>query len=276
MRKIDYLIREVRKRTNTLDSKAISPIEVASYFNQVLKTIVNFATREGNNSGIMQKFHDIDIIPGTPSYPLPEGLQMDSSIDTVLVIRDNRFSGTLKRVNFADKGGWGSYAIVGKEIFVSPCTQHGIIRVVYNGRVRNVSPVCATVDSVVGQVISFDGKIPDFLLEDEVVTINNMSYPVSSFTTTSMTLVGDLSPINNGDLILLGNDTTREVELPDEVEPYLLRAVEKLIRHRRSSVKLGAATALSEEELRDLLDILGKVSTDANFPVIMDTDYMEI
>ena len=102
MKKIEFLIRDVRRRTNNLDPKAITNLEVCSYFNDVQMQVVHFLTRSGSNVGFMNTSLLIPINVGQTEYPLPSTLQLGTSIDAVSVLGNGKRSYELPHKNISD------------------------------------------------------------------------------------------------------------------------------------------------------------------------------
>ena len=275
MKKIEFLIRDVRRRTNNLDPKAITNLEVCSYFNDVQMQVVHFLTRSGSNVGFMNTSLLIPINVGQTEYPLPSTLQLGTSIDAVFVLENGKRSYELPQKNISDLS-YG-YAISGGNLIIGSTPSFREIEVVYNRRVRPLSPTIATVDSLLaGNLIKVEVLEEKFWLEDEFITIKDKTYGIMEYDTATQELLLDRphTDITLGNKILIGTDSTREMSVPEEALPFILRQVEVYLNHRRNSTKINASLQITAEEFQNLADMIAKPGTGVNYPVILDDGYM--
>ena len=278
MKKIGFLIREVRRRANVLDPKAMSNIEVANYFNDLQQQIFHFISRTGNNVGLLQKSYKIALVSGKNAYDLPEDIQLCSATNAVYSERGS----IIPQRNESEKGP-GYFLRAGKIVFNKQIEAREV-EIVYESKLNKVSCDIAIVDSVslAPNKIKLSTVMEEkFYLEDDTITVETTN-GVKNFTIVSydpinkeITVDEDPSDVVIGSKILLGHNAVSTMALPEEVVPYMLRAIETYIRHRRNNTKFNVSLTLAQDEFSNLADMLAKPGTGVSYPVVLDTDYLE-
>ena len=92
-----------------------------------------------------------------------------------------------------------------------------------------------------------------------------------------ITIIGSTAGIVNGSYILPEKDSVLEIDLPDEVETYLLDYVSKRI-YSRSNYRedTNNVSGFSEEAKANITAIFGDVSNAIIQAPITNTDYLEV
>lgn len=275
MKKIKFLIREVRRRTNTLDPRAISNLEVCGYFNDLQHQLAHFISRAGNQDGILQSSYRIKLTHGQNAYALPEDIQLCSAINAVY----SESGGIIPRKNEGENG--PGYFVRGGIIAFNKNTEYREVEIVYERRLNPLSVDIAEVDTITGNDILLKNvEEKGFYIEDDRLTLEttdglkNFTIEKYDKNTTTITVEEDPSDVVVGSTILLGHNAVTKMALPDEVLPFMLRTIETYIRHRRNNTKFNVSLSLSEDEAQNLFDALAKPGTGVNYPVVLDSDYL--
>ena len=96
-------------------------------------------------------------------------------------------------------------------------------------------------------------------------------------TLTKIVSIDALTGVQAGDLILPEKDSALDLEMPDEVETYLLDYVSRRIYSRNNYRDDTNQVALfSEEAKANITSIFGDMSNTIMNPIITDTSFLEV
>ena len=143
----------------------------------------------------------------------------------------------------------------------------------------------ATFTSKIGQAVTINVLDSDFSKIDRFITFINpltnevrasgLSYVVTA--PGQITVVGDVSSLVAGDLMLMGKISTIDIELPEEVEPYILDYVGKRIygrnNYREDATQNDYFTADDRDNITSIFADAGKSIV---HPPITDTSYLKV
>lgn len=286
MKNLEFLVREARRKTNTLDPSAISNIEVASYFDDAQKYIQSLIIHGGNASEVFSKSVAYELTPGVNAYNLPPDCHAWSSISSVHLMNGNRILSTLRRVDYRERSSRYGYSILGKQLILSTDPSLGLSRqllVIYNAANNPLSVPVGTLTTITGS--EFDTTVieKEFWLEDHRITAETAdglkTYELLSYDTVNNRIdlgAAALAEITLPSKIYLGDLATNVVSMPEEVKPYMMRYVQVRILDRRKSTKVSDAEVFSNTEKEQLVEIFSKVSTDIKYPITSDSDFLGI
>ena len=288
MREITYLINDVREQTDNEDTNGVSDKEIIRYFNDGVRAIQAMIFK---NNPLSAYFQEPEVYPpanGSREYTLPSDCFGDNAVSMV------EYSGNssdcwsvLDRVWPEDKFfGWFTR---NKKVVISgdesrPMPEN--IRVWYFKRLPKFDKAWAKVDSIAGQVVTLTEVDTDFGKVDRYcsfVTADGAEklpgLKIESYTDTTITFPAgvDVSGLVAGDKLLMGANVSLTLDLPEEVESYLMDYVAKRIYGRNNyTTDTSKIEYFTEEGRANILAIFGDASQAILRTPITDTDYLRI
>jgi hypothetical protein len=291
MRELSYLISDVREQTDNEDVNGVSDKEIIRYFNDGLKSIQAIVFKNNPLCSYFQKSTIFQSPVAGMSFDLPSDCYAFNAVSFVEALSDasiNDLYMALERCFQEDQNNFQGWFTRNKQIVFTGTKDISIgyqARAWYFYRLPKVDKVWATVSSKLGQVLTISVLDDKFSTIDRKITIVNpttrevkvkgLTYSVT--TPTTITIVGDVSLISNGDLILMGEDASLTMDLPDEVEPYLLDYVAKRI-YSRNNYALDAAKVdfFTADDRANITAIFADASQSLQRSPITDTSFMMV
>ena len=290
MRELSYLISDVREQTDNEDTNGVSDKEFVRYFNDAVKSVQAIIFKNNPLCSYFQKSTDyVSPIAGY-SFDLPSDCFAWNAVTFVEVLSDaslrDEYS-PLRRCWQEDQRSFQGWFTQNKQIVFTGTKDVSLgysAKVWYFYRVPRFDKVWATVTNVVGQVVTLTVADTAFSTVDRYITfinpttrqvrVANLPYVVSSPTT--ITVTGDISTVANGDLMLMG-DARIVLDMPDEVEPYLMDYVAKRIYGRNNYRSDGAKIDyFTDDDKGNIIAIFADAGQSVQPTPITDTSYLEI
>lgn len=289
MRKLRYLINDVRESTDTEDTNAISDREITRYFNDCIRSIQAIVLKNNPRSAYFQA----NVIYEAPLqgrfFPLPEDCYAFNAVTFVEVLSEasiNDFWYMLEQRSQEDQNNFFGWYTKNKEIYFTGRDDVRVgnsAKVWYFKRLPSWQKSIGTVSGIAGQVVSFSGTYK--LNHAEYITVySSLNEKIGTYQINpdlsvngQITIIGSTAGIVNGSYILPEKDSVLEIDLPDEVETYLLDYVSKRI-YSRSNYRedTNNVSGFSEEAKANITAIFGDVSNAIIQAPITNTDYLEV
>lgn len=291
MRELRYLINDVRSQTDNTDVNGISDREIVRYFNDAVKSVQAVIFKNNPLSSYFQKSTDYQTPIAGRAFDLPSDCYAQNAVTFVEVLSDssiNDLYSPLQRCWQEDQNSFqGWYTRNGQIIFTGTrdVSLGYSAKVWYFYRVPKWDKSWATVSNVAGQLVTLANIDSQFSSVDRFISFINpangevrvkgVSYVVTSPTT--ITITGDISALQNGDIMVMGKDSSLNLSMPEEVEPYILDYVAKRI-YTRNNYKLDGSKIefFTAEEKADIAAIFGDASQSIQPTPITDTTYLAI
>ena len=291
MRELSYLINDVREQTDNEDVNGVSDKEIVRYFNDGVKSIQAVVFKNNPLCSYFQKSVVFQSPVAGMSFDLPSDCYAFNAVSFVEALSDSSINDlymALERCYQEDQNNFQGWFTRNKQVVFTGTKDISLgyqARAWYFYRLPKFDKAWATVSSKLGQVLTISVLDDKFSTVDRKITVVNpttrevkikgLVYTVT--TPTSITIVGDVSAIANGDLILMGDDSSLTLDMPDEVEPYLLDYVAKRI-YSRNNYALDAAKVefFTREDKANITAIFADASQSLQRSPITDTSFMMV
>jgi hypothetical protein len=290
MRELAYLIQDVREQTDNTDTNGVKDKEFIRYFNDAVKSIQAIIFKNNPLCSYFQKSVEYPTPTAGRSFDLPGDCYASNAVTFVEVLSDasvNDLYAPLRRCWQEDQNSFQGWYTRNNQVVFTGTRDVSLgysARVWYFFRVPRFDKVWATVTNKVGQVLTLSVADTNFSTVDRFITISDpvtrlpklskLPYVVTS--PTSITITGDISTVANGDLISMG-DSMLVLEMPLEVEPYLMDYVAKRIYTRNNySLDASKLSDFTKQEAADIAAIFGDAGQAIQGTPITDTSYLEI
>ena len=299
-KRIEHLLLEVRKNTDSLDSNSIDDQEVLRYFNDGQKNIQALIHNASGGANIFAKTVITSLIPANAEYTLPADIYAVNSIMNVLILSGSGITQSLPYVDFKERRNIVGYSLFRNKLILSIVETSRSLQVLYQAKVPTLSKRVSKVTAVdtVANTITIDISnilVDDFQdLTDYVSTVDKFGnitakalfideYDQGSAT---LTVEGDLGQVLDmqgqeilpgvsvGDYLTMGYSATTNSELPVETEPTLLSYVQRRILGKLSSNMLSMESSFTEQEASSINELFADNSTDPRTPPVLDSDYL--
>ena len=287
MREIKYLINDVREQTDNRDINGVKDKEIIRYFNDGVRAIQAIIFK---NNPLSSYFQEPEIYPstsGSREYTLPSDCFGDNAVSMVEAQGSGDCWTPMDRVWPEDKFyGWFTrnkkVVISGDESLAFPES----IRVWYFKRLAKFDKAWGKVVSVLGQVVTIEevdtdfstvDKFCSFVTEDGTAKLSGLRILSSTDTTITFPAGVDVSSLVAGDLLLMGANVSLTLDLPEEVESYLMDYVAKRVYGRNNYTSdTSKIEYFTEEGRANILAIFGDASQAVTRTPITDTDYLRL
>lgn len=286
MRLLKYLINDVREQTDNEDVNGVSDKEIIRYFQDCIKSIQTIVFKSSPTCAYFQKTYEISGPINGKSFPLPSDVYADNKVTMVETTIDNtEYWRTLKNGWAEEQHYLFGWYVRNKEIHFSGTPYDDTTRkarVTYYYKLKRWDKVWAEVDSIVGQtikIVNFDKDLFDVdntisIFSDEDTKVGTFKY--KKVADDEIEVVGDISVVTPGSFILMG-DSELHINLPDEVETYILDYVSKRIFSRNNyTLDTNKVDFFTQEARNDIVSIFADSKNTMIAPPIMDTDYLSI
>lgn len=297
MKELKYYINDVRLQTDNTDENGVKEREIVRYFNDGIKAIQAIVFKNNPLCSYFQKSQEYPV-QSTREFDLPTDCYAFNAVSRVETKGENGKWCQLERV-WPEDNFYGWYT-ANKKLILSGdegTSYPDTIRVTYfqrlptfgkrleyissvsSGLVQTVNSVEAAVTAYLNtspslSIVGPDGVILYDLAQAESVATTNISlhpyFTIPAGTVTTLTAIARKS-------LVWGKNATFVLDLPDEVEPFLLDYVAKRIYGRNN---YGAdATKIeyfTETEKGDITSIFADAGQAITRTPITDTDYLRI
>jgi hypothetical protein len=288
MRRIEFIINEIRRSTNNRNTNKLTDFDMINYLNRAQREIQRIIFEANVETNIFNTEYSISLVRDQESYDLPSDIYAQGGITSVLISPDGTNFSPIRRITPADQRTNYGYFIIGNKIHLSPVpTQNfpGAIKLIYTQQVPFVgfrfgevisltSGVSVRVSTTRGEDITQYNDYFTIVDKDGVVRDNNLSIDSYNLGTkiisTSSTFVNAVV----GDYVILGKNSTSSSILPDACEDYLMNHAERSIFKQDSSSDLAASNIFTAEEKQDLIMLFQNNIQDTIYPPIVDTTYI--
>lgn len=303
MKEIDFYINDVRLATDNTDTNGVKDREIVRYFNDGVRAIQALIFKNNPLCSYFQKSVEFTPITGTREYDLPSDCYAKNAVARVEVKNETGRWVTLGRV-WPEDCFFGWYTSNGQLILSGneETSYHETIRVWYFYRIPKVSQKILTLSGLSGFTLTTSGSMPGALLPElakqdnkfsivnkfGVVAQTDLTY--ASFNglnqvfidTTLSSFLASLLALNyavaaNRHWLVWGNNSTFIIDLPEEVETFLVDYVAKRIYGRNNyGTETSKIEFFSNEAKTELISIFADAAQTSNVPPLTDTDYLRL
>lgn len=287
MRRLEYLITQVRNSTDNKDVNGISTAEIVGYFNDAQKYI---STLIFKNNPYADMFKVQIELPADPdgTYTLPDNCYSMNAISMV----EGRYNDTnnnkgysrIKPISESEFSYIFGYITRNNQILISgqnDVAQLSTVRITYFKQLPSLDIRQAKVNSASpGVSIALDSQPSNlYTMDDHCSTVDSQGVQVVSniyFTNTTGTslLTADTTGVANGQYITAGKNSANISDLPDSCEPYLLDYVKQRIYTRNNYNDAEKQLYFTEQQKAEIISIFSKNKKDDDTIPVTDVGFL--
>lgn len=291
MKRLEYLINDVRLATDNTNTNGVKDREIIEYFNDAVKYIQLLIFKNQPLCTFFLKQYVYSPVTPDAEYDLPADCYADNGISTV----EGRFGQTtinegyrpLKRVWQEDRYNFFGYLTRNKKLIITGEEINLAIEAVrlhYFYRLPRFDKRWGTITNKVGNVLTIISTDPDLALINDIVSVVDSNGVViqaniktNSINSTTINCSTALLPeVANGMFIVSGGYSTTNLELPDEIETYLKDYVKQRIFTRNNYTDASKQIYFTEEQKTAIIDLFSNNTKELIHPPITDVDFLEI
>lgn len=288
MRKLKFLIREVRESTDTLDSNSITDKEIIRYFNDALKEVQAIAFDKDVHCAFFQRNMLISENPFGKSFDLPDDCYGGNAVTYVEARTQSEKYYMMDRVTPEDSQSFTGWFTRDNKIEFSGTQRDEAsnVRVWYFKRLPRADKVWGILGAGVG---ADDNKTftptqydKEIVLFDDVVTVLRGTsvvgvFPIVSSTDTTISLDITGEVFDGTEVIISGRDAVLDIDLPVDIEPYLISYVcQRVFTRGTYNQEKDASDYFTIGQRINITKIFSNAGKSVFRPPILDTDYLEI
>jgi hypothetical protein len=295
MRRIEFLINQVRRSTDNTDKNGISDAEIIEFFNDGIAAIQAIIHSQNYTPDMFLAKRTYDFDFSSPSYTLPEDIYSTNALMNVEVrfgnSNVNEGFRTVKRITDMEQADFFGYYLQDNKIIFALSEQNTIkafdqFRVTYFRQLKRFDKRWATVSSVTPgtpNTLTVTGVDVDFPNVDDTFTIvdaNGVSVQSGLKIVSvgglpaSFTFTGPTAGIAANQFVVMGKHSSTSCELPLSVEPHLLDYVRQRLYTRQNYGDSNKQITFTQATQQAIVSIFSNKGRDISEPPIVDYDYL--
>jgi hypothetical protein len=289
MRRLEYLITEVRNSTDNKDVNGISTPEIVGYFNAAQRYIETLIFKNNPYADIFKERIEI---PGntTGIFDIPSNCYSVNSISLI----EGRFGGNysnndgytrIKPISESEFSYMFGYKIQNGKVYISglnAISQLNSLRITYFKKLPSLDVRQAGITTVTPGVSILMNATPTALytMSDAVSTVDTYGDQVVSgiyYTNTSgaTLLTASTTGVTTSQYIVSGSDACNKSQLPDSCESYLLDYVRQRIYTRNNYEDAQKQMYFTEQQKMEVISIFSKNKKDEDSVPITDVEFLK-
>lgn len=288
MRRLEFLITEVRNSTDNKDVNGVSTAEIVSYFNKAQSAIETLIFKNNPYADLFKTQVEIPAV-STGVYDLPNDCFAVNAISMVEArfadTSNNKGYSRIKPISESEFSYIFGYITRNNQILISG--QNDVsslmsIRITYFRKLKTLDIRQATVNAVTPGVSIGLAAAPTYLydVDDHCSTVDNQGDQVvddiyftntagATLTTTNTTGVA------SGQFIVSGKNACNKSELPDACEPYLIDYVRQRIYTRNNYEDSNKQMYFTEEQKAQIISLFSKNKKDDETIPVTDIEFLD-
>jgi hypothetical protein len=287
MRRLEYLLNQVRNSTDNKDVNGITNAELAGYFNDAQRYISTLIFKNNPYADLFKVQVEITAT-STGIYDIPTNCYAENALSMV----EGRFNDTsnnggysrIKPISESEFSYIFGYITRNNQILISG--QNNIsslqtVRITYFKKLSDLDIRQAKILAVTpGVSITLDSS-PDEMYEndDHCSTVNSQGIQVANniyFTNTAggLLLTADTDDVAVNDYITTGSDSCNKSQLPDVCETYLLDYVRQRIYTRNNYEDANKQMYFTEQQKAEIISIFSKNKKDDDTIPVTDVEFL--
>lgn len=287
MRRLEFLITEVRNSTDNKDVNGISTSEIVSYFNEAQKYITTLIFKNNPYADMFKVQVEIPAV-STGVYTLPSDCYATNAISMVEArfaeTSNNKGYSRIKPISESEFSYIFGYITRNNQILISgqnDVAQLMSIRITYFKQLPTLDVRQAKVSAVTANTSISMSTAPTALYEmdDHCSTVDVKGDQVVSgiyFTNSSgSTLVtSNTVGVNNTQYVVSGSNSCNRSQLPDACEPYLLNYVKQRIYTRNNYDDAEKQMYFTDQQKNEVISIFSKNKKDDDTIPVTDIGFL--
>lgn len=287
MRRLEFLITQVRNSTDNKDVNGISTSEIVGYFNDAQRYISTLIFKNNPYCDLFKLQMEYDA-NSTGAYPLPSDCFATNAVSMVegrfAETENNKGYARIKPVSESEFSYIFGYITRNGNVLISGQNEIASlqkIRITYFKRLPTLDVRQAKVNAITSGVsISLSSSPSDlYSMDDHCSAVDAKGDQVVSniyFTNSagSTLLTANTAGVTTGNYITAGANSCNKSQLPDECESYLLDYVKQRIYTRNNYEDAGKQQYFTEQQKEEIISIFSKNKKDDDTIPITDVGFL--
>jgi hypothetical protein len=287
MRRLEFLITEVRNSTDNKDTNGITTPEIVSYFNYGQKFISTLIFKNNPYADMFKVQKEYTAV-STGIYDLPSDCYAINAISMV----EGRYSDTennngysrIKPISESEFSFMFGYIVRNNQILIAGqnnTAQLTSLRITYFRQLPSLDVRQAKVSAISSGVSITCDVTPTnlYLMDDKCSTVDANGDQVVSdiyFTNTSGTslLTANTTGVTTSQYVVAGSNACNRTLLPDACEPYLLDYVKQRIYTRNNYEDGQKQMYFTEQQKAEIISIFSDNKKDDDNIPVSDLGYL--
>jgi len=284
MRRMDFLVSQVRNSTDNKDVNGISTAEIVGYFNDAQKYITTLIFKNNPYADLF-KVQVAYAANSTGVYTIPDDCYSTNAVSMVELLTNtlanvNDGYTRIKPIMESEFAYIGGYTIRNNTLCISGTNQFPV-RLTYFKRLPTLDVRQAKVSGVVANTSISMATTPTdlFIMDDHCSTVDAQGDQVVAniyFTNTSGSplLTATTTGVTTSQYIVAGANATNKSLLPDECESYLLEYVRQKIYTRNNYEDANKQMYFTEQRQAEIISIFSKNKKDDDTIPVTDFGFL--
>ena len=286
MKRLEYLITQVRNSTDNKDVNGISTSEIVSYFNDAQKYITTIIFKNNPYADLFKVQVEIPANP-TGEYILPSDCYSTNALSMVEArfadTSNNKGYSRIKPIMESEFSYIFGYITRDNKVLISgqnDVAQLNTVRITYFKQLPTLDIRRGTIGTVIANtsvaVSSLDTEV--FTMDDHFSTVDaqgdQVVKDIYSASTTSPLAVANTTGIVSGQFLVSGKNACNKPLLPDVCETYLLDYVRQRIYTRNNYEDANKQMYFTEMQQAEIASIFSKNKKDDDTIPVTDVEFL--
>jgi hypothetical protein len=286
MKRLEYLITQVRNSTDNKDVNGISTSEIVSYFNDAQRYITTIIFKNNPYADLFKVQVELPAV-SSGEYTLPDDCYSTNALSMVEArfadTSNNKGYSRIKPISESEFSYIFGYITRDNKVLISgqnDTAQLQNVRITYFKQLPTLDIRRGTIGVVVPNtsvaVTGLDTEI--FAMDDHFSTVDAQGDQIVdniySASTTSPLAVSDTTGILAGQYLVSGKNACNKSQLPDVCETYLLDYVRQRIYTRNNYDDANKQTYFTDLQQNEILSIFSKNKKDDDTIPVTDVEFL--
>jgi len=293
MKRMEYLLYDIRESTDNRDRNGIKDSEIIQYFNDGSAYIQSLVFKHMPKPVYFLDKFIYETTNVNAEYPLPSNIYASGAISTLEAkfgqSTINEGFRALKRVFQEDSPDFFGYLSYGNTLRVTGTEINLAIealRLWYFKKVRRFDKRWGVIQtlipntSITAVAASYDSELANINDIVSIVDANGVvirdSIVISSFASNVLNTADDLTGVSPGQFIVSGGYSSTVSDLPSGVEVYLKDYVRQRIYTRNNYNDAGKQVFFTNKQEEDIISLFSQPSKEIDVPPITDVEYLDL
>jgi hypothetical protein len=287
MRRLEFLINQVRQSTDNKDTNGIPDSEIVGYFNDAQRHITALIFKANPYADLFKVQIELPAV-SSGEYTIPDDCFSTNAISMVEArfadTSNNKGYSRIKPISESEFSYIFGYFTRDNKILISgqnDVAQLQNVRITYFKQLPTLDIRQAKVMSVTSGTSILLSQEPTglFLMDDHCCTVDTQGAQVVSniyFTNNSGSILftADTTGVTNTQYIVAGKNSCNKSLLPDVCESYLLDYVKQRIYTRNNYEDAGKQSYFTEEQKDQIISIFAKNKKDDETIPVTDVEFL--
>ena len=286
MKRLEFLITQVRNSTDNKDVNGISTSEIVGYFNDAQRYITSIIFKNNPYADLFKTQLEIPANP-TGEYALPDDCYSTNAISMVEArfadTSNNKGFSRIKPIMESEFSYIFGYITRDNKVLISgqnDVAQLQDVRITYFRQLPTLDIRRGTIGTVIPDtsvaVTGLDTEV--FSMDDNFSTVNAQGVQVVkgiySASTSSPLAVSDTTGIVAGQFLVSGKNACNDSLLPDVCETYLLDYVRQRIYTRNNYEDANKQAFFTDKQENEIVAIFSKNKKDDDTIPVTDVEFL--